>query len=387
MNEENSDLEKKGVEHLQERIAESPLLNVEHPKHWLVLYCILGLLTVLILWSFLGRIPTEASGKSVSISACGVFLVESPSPGTLTELFVSEGGFVRKGEPLAKFNNPKLNSLITAIEATKFKIERLQTQSLLLQKALSINIGLFKQGLIAKMVIDQSRSNVMEKNIEVEDAKSSLSNFFTDLENNAFVDQGRFNHYKKLLRAPPDVIEFSKVLDELSILRAPEDGKVLEVLSNQGEIIQTSESIFWMEHPPPEKDGSIFYGTVDSQTRGRMRPGLKVLIEPANVNPKEYGAIIGKVEKIYPYPVSKEELLQTVGNKQIVSFLVDEGGVMTQVTVTPRLDSRTTSGYKWTSRKGPPYEIPTGTIAKMRIIVEEQPPISYLIPLWKIKPL
>ncbi len=385
MNQDDIDIQKKGIERLQEKIEESPLLNIEQPKHWLILFSVLGLITVLILWSFFGRIPIEATGRSVSISPTGVFLVESPSSGILSELYITEGKFVLGGSPLAKFNNPKLSSILSLIEATKFKIERLYAQSLLTKKALSINVDLFKQGLIAKMVIDQTRSDLMQKNIEIEDAKSTLSAAFTELEQNAFVEKHQFNHYKKLLESPAEVIEYQEILNELSILRAPADGKVLEVLLNQGELVKSGESIFWMEHPSKGKI-STFYGTVDSETSGRLRVGLKVLIEPANVNPKEYGVIIGKIEGIYPYPVSQEELLQTVGNKQIVSFLLDEGKAISQLTISPEKDPKTKSGYKWTSKNGPPYEIPTGTIAKMRIVVEEQPPIAYLIPLWKITP-
>ena len=386
MSKKTKSLEKKAVERELEKLEESPALNIEQPKNWLLVITVLGLLAVLILWSFFGKIPTEATGRSVSISSEGVFLVESPSTGTLTNLYVSEGDTIVEGTPLAKFNNPKLRSTLTAVEATKFKIERLHSQSLLLQNALSINVGLFKQGLIAKMVIDQSRSSLLQKNIEIEDAKSALSSYFTELEKNAFVKE-QFTHYKNLLNSPPDVIQFSTILNELSTLRAPAKGKVLEVLVNQGEQTTLGESIFWMERPQKKGQVETFYGTLDAETKGRLRKGLRVLIEPSNVNPKEYGAIIGKIESIYPYPVSEEELMQSVGNKQIVSFLLKEGDAQTQITIIPIANPKTKSGYKWTSGKGPPYEIPTGTISKIRVIVEEQPPISYLIPLWRVKPL
>ncbi|NGX45106.1 MAG: hypothetical protein K940chlam2_00248 [Chlamydiae bacterium] len=384
MNQDNPDIEKKGVERLQERIQESPLLNIEQRKHWLILLTSLCLITLLIIWSFLGRIPIESEGRGVSISADGVFLLESPSAGTLSEIYLTEGATATRGAPIAKFNNPQLNSILSSIEANKFKIERLHTQSLLIQKALSINLGLFKQGLIAKMVIDQTRSELMQKNIEVENAKSELSAAFTELEQNSFVKKSQFNHYKSLLEAPSGVVEYEEILKELSTLRAPSDGKVLEVLINPGELVTKGEAIFWMEHPALNHE-TTFYGTINSETAGRLRAGLKVLIEPANVNSKEYGVIIGKIEGVYPYPVSKEELVQTVGNKQIVSYLLDEGKAITQVTITPEKDPQTKSGYKWTSKEGPPYEVPTGTLAKMTILVEEQPPISYLIPLWKLK--
>lgn len=382
---ENDDLEKKAIERHKESVEESPVLNIEQPKNWLLIITILSLIGVLIFWSIFGRIPTEATGRAVSISSAGVSTIESPSSGMLTELFVSEGETFMDGAPLAKFRNPKLLSLISSIEATKFKIERLNNQALLLQKALAINVSLFKQGLIAKMVIDQSRSNYMEKQVEIEDTKSSLSSLFTELEKNAFAGE-KFPHYKKLLEAPPKIIQFSKILNDLSTLYAPCNGRILEVLANTGEQIENSESIFWVEKPSVSDCPEIFYATVAADVEGRFKKGLKVLIEPANVNPKEYGAIIGNISDIYRYPVSEAELIQSVGNKQIVAFLLQNGKAKIQITVSPQIDPKTKSGYKWTSGDGPPYAIPTGTVCKIRVIVDEQPPISYLIPLWKVKP-
>ncbi|NGX38228.1 MAG: hypothetical protein K1000chlam2_01400 [Chlamydiae bacterium] len=386
MNENENNYQKEAIKRLEEHAEEGPMLDIEQPKHWLTLICIFGLLVVLILWSFFGRIPTEATGRSVSISSSGIFTIESPSTGTVTELYVTEGERVMEGTPLAKFYNPKLHPLISSIEATKFKIERLNNQSLLLYKALSINVSLYKQGLIPKMIIDQSRSSVMQKNIEIENAKSTLSGIFSELEENSFTGRKEFSHYKKLLHAPSDIIDFPEIQDALSILKAPSNGRILEVLANQGEILKPTETLFWMEHPQKIGETEVFYGTLNSETRGQIRPGLKVLIEPVTVNPREYGAIIGKIKSIYPYPVSKEELIQSIGNKQIVGYLLQNETIMTQITATPDLNPHTKSGYKWTSGTGPPFEIPTGTVCKMRVIVEEQPPISYLIPLWKIRP-
>lgn len=381
----DDDLEKKGIEALQEQIEESPILNVEQPKNWWVLFTVLVVIAGLIIWSFVGRIPTEVTGRSVSLSSAGVFLVESPHPATITKIYVKEGAQVNQEESLAQFNNPKLRSILAAIEATKFKVERLTTQSMLLKKALDINIRLFKQGLIAKMVIDQSRSELMQKKIEIEDSKAGLSNSFSDLEQNAFINEKKFAFYKEILESPPDVIEFPKILRELSTMRAQSDGKVLEVLANQGEIVEAGEPIFWMERPHPHDKPPVFYGTVDSELRKRLREGLKVLIEPANVSSQEYGAIIGKVEEIYPYPVSENELKQSVGNPQIVRYLLEDKKAMMQITIAPEVDPETKSGYKWTSETGPPYEIPTGTVAKIRVVVDEQPPISYLLDFWKVK--
>lgn len=369
-----------------EHVEEHPFLNVEQPKHWLLILTILGLLLALVLWSFFGRIPTEASGKSVLMSSGGTYTVESPAEGILSKIYVTEGELVQKGDPLAKFSNPKLSSLLSSLESEKFKIQKLNGQSKMLERAFQINTGLYEQGLIAKMVIDQSLATIMDKKIEITQAESNLNSIFTELEKNSFATTEEFTAIKALLLKEALPVKQREILERLSTLKAPSEGKVLEVLQNQSEWVKTSEAIFWIENPQAVGKANVFYGTLSAEIQGQLREGMKVLIEPATVNPKEYGAIRGKVLKIYPYPVSEEELLQTVGNKQIVRFLLEGNEAMAQVTLCPECDLSTVSGYAWTSEKGPPYAIETGTVANVRIVVEEQPPITYLIPLWKVTP-
>ncbi len=362
------------------------MLTIEQPKHWLILLTTLILLGFLIIWSIVGRIPTEAQGRSVSISSGGVLLVQSPSTGAITEILVQEGESVQKDMPLLKIANPKLESLITAIDATKFKIERLETEEALLSHALKINESLFQKGLIAKMTIDHSKSALMQKQIQIEEAKSSLDNLFTDLELNSFTNDETFLEQRAILENPTQSVDFKEVEEALTTVLSPSDGIALEVLVNTGELVNAKQSILWMEYPPKPDKPALFIGTLPAESMGHLKEGLRVLIEPASVNPREYGAIIGKIEEIYPYPVSKQELMQSIGNTQIVEFLLAKGPAKTQITISPNLDPETPSGYEWTSGEGPPFEISSGTICKIRVIIDEQPPISYLIPIWRIKP-
>jgi len=45
--------------------------------------------------------------------------------------------------------------------------------------------------------------------------------------------------------------------------------------------------------------------------------------------------------------------------------------------------SRTVSGFKWSSPKGPPLVMQSGTICSAQIIERKQPPITLVIPVIK----
>ncbi len=45
------------------------------------------------------------------------------------------------------------------------------------------------------------------------------------------------------------------------------------------------------------------------------------------------------------------------------------------------LDSKTFSGYQWSSSKGPQLEITTGTTTTVRVTVEQRAPITFVLPI------
>jgi len=360
-------------------------LTIEHPKNWILFTVLIVLTALLVIWAFVGRIPTEINGRGVSLSPAGTFLIQTNTPGKVTEIYVDEGEKVKKNTPLGLLYNPELKSILVQIETTEYKISRLETELVLLEQALEINQQLLSEGLIAKLVVDSSKADVFDKQIAIEEAKSELKTHFSTLENASPASEEVIQWAKEQLLDNKPTLNLQYIEDQLSIIRSPEEGTVLEILVNEGDHIDRKESLIWVEHQIEAHEKEVFYSTVKADAIGRIEPGMRVLIEPLIVNPQEFGAIIGEVKEVYPYPVSEEELIQTIGNKQIVKFLIGESPVATLLVVDPLLDPQTPSGFEWTSKEGPPFSIPTGSVCNLKIVIEEQPPISFLIPLWKIK--
>ncbi|MCJ8279057.1 MAG: NHLP bacteriocin system secretion protein, partial [Rivularia sp. ALOHA_DT_140] len=45
------------------------------------------------------------------------------------------------------------------------------------------------------------------------------------------------------------------------------------------------------------------------------------------------------------------------------------------------IDSKTLSGYKWSSSQGPRLEVSPGTTTTVRVTVEERAPITFVLPI------
>lgn len=332
------------------------LLRLSQPKAWTSLVCVLLLLAALVTWAFLGRIPTEVLGRGVLLNARGVFSVEAPSNGTVTNLLVKQGDTIAQGDVLAKIYNPHRQSIVRNIEVTEYKIGQMDLQLNLLKDRLQDREKLFKEGLIPKTTVEETRQMLINQQISQEEARGSLATLHSDLE-----------------KSSSDII-------------APQDGKVLELFVNVGDIIAEKQALIWMEHLLLPGETRVLYCCVPVQTGHMMTPGMRVQAEPTTVNVQEHGAIIGEVREVSAFTVSEAELFNDLRNKQLVAYLTQGASSATFLSVDPTINTLTPSGFAWTSGQGPPFTIPSGTLMTVKIVVDEQPPISYLIPLWKLKP-
>ena len=76
-----------------------------------------------------------------------------------------------------------------------------------------------------------------------------------------------------------------------------------------------------------------------------------------------------------------------MGNPEVVESLISEkqqGSVqqgLIQVSAELKPDSKTFSGYQWSSSTGPQIPISPGTTTTVRVKVEERSPISFVLPI------
>lgn len=128
---------------------------------------------------------------------------------------------------------------------------------------------------------------------------------------------------------------------------------------------------------PEEKLKHLGFFTIGDGKR--VKRGMEVRIDPTNVERQRYGAMIGKVTSISIFPVTAESLINIIGNKEVVTSLLRQGGTML-VEAELEINMNSATGYKWTS-KGPDIKITAGTTTTCRVTVEERRPVTFAIPL------
>lgn len=110
-----------------------------------------------------------------------------------------------------------------------------------------------------------------------------------------------------------------------------------------------------------------------------LKPGMPVRLSFANASPQEYGYLVGTVGAVGAVPIDLETLTEKVNNANLAQTLSAAGD---PVEVTIRLNAgETPSGYAWTSAQGPDFELMPGTPTVAEITVDEQRPLSIVLPV------
>ena len=124
----------------------------------------------------------------------------------------------------------------------------------------------------------------------------------------------------------------------------------------------------------------ILYVPLD---KGKLvEEGMDVKISPTTVNREEHGYIIGRVVSVSASSVTQDHMMSTLQNMQLVLALSKDAAVL-EVEVALIGDENTESGYRWSTPKGAPFAIRSGTVCGGEIIVSNQRPIQKVVPFFK----
>ena len=176
-----------------------------------------------------------------------------------------------------------------------------------------------------------------------------------------------------------EIIRLEQQLTENSRILSSQDGCILELMATVGQVVQPGSRLGNMRVGREEKLGlAIAYFMIKDGKQ--IKPEMTISITPDTVQRERFGGIVGKVTAVSPLPVTAEGTAALIGNSEVAKNLTGETGAAIQVTVNLETDDGNPSGYKWSSSKGPNSRITPGTTATVRVTIEEQAPITFLLP-------
>ena len=176
------------------------------------------------------------------------------------------------------------------------------------------------------------------------------------------------------------IARLAKEVADNSMIKSPHQGCILEITASVGQYLNPGSSLGTLQTTATASDMmSVNYFAV--RDGKKIHPGMKILITPDTVKRTRFGGIVGKITNISPFPVTTEGATSVIGNSEVAQRLMDQEGGKIEAIAKLTVESKTFSGYKWSSSEGPQLKISPGTTTTVRVTVEERSPITFVLPI------
>lgn len=170
------------------------------------------------------------------------------------------------------------------------------------------------------------------------------------------------------------------IIDQHNQIISQYEGLVLETIAQPGQVVSRGEPIGVIEAKSNAKLVALSYFALkDGQ---RIQPGMAVQVTPDTVKREQFGGIQGRVQSTSKFAVTQQGMINIIGNAEIAKSLMIEGGQI-QVWVELQPNSTTFSGYQWSSSRGPRSTVAAGITTSVRVTLETQAPITFVLPWLK----
>jgi HlyD family secretion protein len=390
------------------------LMRVTDLRGWAALVAGGLVLVTGLAWGVAGRIPEHVAGTGMLVKSGGILQVTPNSGGRVVDLAVDVGANVAEGQVVGRIAQPELADRVQAAKADleHLRAERTELlqfsahnvslqqnyldqesasleqskaaaeESLIwLQQRIASQEQLVQQGLLTRSTLAATRQQADQTREKIASAKAQL----TQLETRRLA--ARNDHADKVRQSAARIdAQVAHLADLERQLRtgtevvAPAAGRVLEIMTDRGNLVAAGEPIMSVSlsgRAVKELEAVIFIPSVHGK---RVRPGMSIQIAPSTVKQEEYGLMVGRVTYVSDFPATGRGMQRILKNEKLASALAG-GDAPYELHADLVLDPSTTSKYKWTSSKGPPLRIQSGTLATANVEVSARRPIEMVIPL------
>lgn len=392
------------------------VLQVTTPKGWVALLTFGALIIVALAWGIYGTVPIKVQGTGIFIRGGGVKDISAPVDGEVTIVYVSPGDQVSRGQMVARIAQPQL---VTEISQTRSRISELENRKdqarAYLRKEMALQT---EQNAREGNRIDREISNLQEQIESLQERKKNQEKL---LQNGLITRQHYLSTRDEIESLQQSIVRLSnekqqiplstlklqeeqeqrirelqmqisnvrrelqareKRLEESSKVYSPHSGNILEVPVTEGSLISPGTRIASLELAGEAVEELVGVLYVSAEEGKQVQPGMQAHLTPSTVRAEEDGSMLGLVTSASDFPATRQDMMRILRNELLVQQLSQAGSPI-EIMVSPIPSPDTFSGYTWTSAKGPEQIIRSGTMSTGSVIVDEQAPITLVIPWLK----
>jgi HlyD family secretion protein len=389
------------------------MLRVTSPRDWAVFAGVLLLMGSAGAWGWFGSITRTAEGRALLVRSGGVVSVDAPGPGQVVEFNVKAGDPIRIHQIIARLSNPVLTEQVRLAEEALAEARREAARTVKLRtdtarlKAAAIDrersnlereiATLQDQERFAAERVAQQEQLFVEKlttKQSLVDAQEKTTGIHNDIARHyAQIEQLQADQFA-IEAAPQDtgaevtervsdlarhLAGLRQELRQTTTITSPCEGEALEVKTYLGAVTAAGSPLITIQ--PKERTLEALAYVPSSQAK-MVRIGMEAQLSPSTVRREEHGYLRATVTAVSDFPLSPTALLRRFENESIATAMAADGPV-TEIRLALYPDKIQASGYRWSSAKGPPVTLSSGTLCDVMIVTQRQRPLSLIIPSWK----
>jgi HlyD family secretion protein len=382
------------------------------PAAWIFLALLFAWAGSVLTWSVVGRLPFRVQGIGVFMLGKGaVFDVPAPGTGTVQALYKTRGESVHIGELLASVSQKELEAKRVSAQilvadlraeigtyrasAEQDTARRRQNLADRLAGIAADQVQLHKNesflshlndvqqaelraGYVTREQLEQTFSQLIAVQQSIRESESQVAQLKTaQLEFEDQVQQTLATLGVHLVEAENTLRETVVQLANEGQVFSPCDGNIVEVATEPGALVSRGTQLFVIDSG--DRALSVV-GYLPISGGKQVLPGMTVEVSPTSIERSIYGTIRGQVTSVSALAVTREGLLATLGNADLVSQMMASGAPI-ELQIALATDPHTASGLAWSSETGPPVRITAGGTAAIAVIVKQQRPIDLLLPI------
>lgn len=371
------------------------------------------------------KVPVTVSGMGVVLSSKGLleFTITSDHDGRITEMLVDVGQPVAAGQEIARVVQRQLDTdlklaetELDLVDREEARVRELQEQvtrnledvhrqqeanahesiaaldrrRILLERLAEAQEGLRKTG---QVTIDRYLQVQLELAEVLERIAARRGELLTLTLNS---NEKKAQHERELHALATRRTAAKHQIDRLrdrqandTVIRSAQAGIVSELKVFPGDLVRFDTPLISLLPADEASESGGQNGShlvadifVPAKDGKRIQPGMPALVEPTSVRRDVFGAIRGVVTKTSAVAATPEQLRHILRNDELVKKLTANGPPFL-VTVELERDSKTASGYHWTTSAGPDVQITAGTLLDAKVTTERVSVLGLLIPAVK----
>jgi biotin carboxyl carrier protein len=164
------------------------------------------------------------------------------------------------------------------------------------------------------------------------------------------------------------------------LVRTPFAGIVTNVLVTSGQFVNPGTTLMDIERTdaPGSELGARIY--VPAAQAVDLEPGDGVALNVSSAPSQAFGVLRGTVISVDAFPETPQQILDFLGGNSLLGSSFLDNGDPIGVNVSLTVNAATVSGYQWSTRSGPPFQLESQTLVNASISIPGERPINWVLP-------